>query len=84
MNDNAKKAGLIVIVVVALAGAVYGAMQFFGGEKMQVEKVVPMPEGYKSEKQRMLDEQAAGQVSPQPGKAGGGDRDLGGDIRGGG
>ena len=57
-------------------------MRFFSEEKMQVENTVKMPEGYKSEKQRMLDAQAAGQTTPEPGK--GGDRDLGGDIKGGG
>ncbi len=80
MSENAKKIGLIVITIVALAGAVFGAMRLFGEEKMEVQNTVPMPAGYKSEKQRMLEEQQGTQAQPP---ASGKDADLGGSIQGG-
>ena len=86
MSDNAKKAGLIAIVVVAIVGAVFGAKSFFGEEQMQVENTVPMPADFKSEKQRALDAQAAGGTTGGGGGGGatmsGKDRDLGGDLSG--
>lgn len=77
MNETTKKLGLIAIVIVAIVIAGFGAVRLFGEERMQVENTVKMPEGYKSEKQRMLDEQK-GNLSVEPAK----DRDLGGDIGG--
>ena len=82
MNDNTKKIGLIAVIVVALAGAVFGAMRLFGEEKMVIENTVKMPEGYKSEKQRAIDAQSTGQPAPEPAGKGGADRDLGGDLGG--
>lgn len=78
MSENTKKFALIAVVIVAVVVAAFGAMRLFGEEKMQVENTVKMPEGYKSEKQRMLEEQQ-GKSSSEPIK----DRDLGGDVSGG-
>lgn len=75
MSESTKKAGLIVIAIVAIVAAIFGAMRAMNTDKMQVEKVVPMPAGYKSEKQAAVDAQGGG------GK-GGASRDLGGPIGG--
>lgn len=84
MNESTKKFGLIAVIVLALAGAVFGAMKLFGEEKMVIENTVKMPEGYKSEKERALEAQSGGQPAPADMGKGGADRDLGGDIKGGG
>lgn len=78
MSENAKKIGLVALIVVAVVAAVFGATRFFGGEKMEVQNTVKMPEGYKSEKQRALEAQGqAGQA------ASGKEADLGGALGGG-
>lgn len=80
MNENAKKFGLIAIIIVAVVGAIFGATRLFGEEQMQVDNVVKMPEGHKSEKQQALDAQAAaGGAKTTGGKE---ERDLGGDLSG--
>ncbi|MCC7229230.1 MAG: hypothetical protein IT203_02485 [Fimbriimonadaceae bacterium] len=80
MNENAKKLGLVAIIVVAVVAAVFGANRLFGEEKMQIDNVVKMPEGHKSEKQQALDAQAAAGGAKTTG--GGEERDLGGDLSG--
>jgi len=69
MNENTKKAGAIILMVLAVVVAGASALQFFGGsdEKMRVEKTIAMPPGFKSEKQQAIEaqEQAAkGAVAP--------------------
>lgn len=81
MNENTKKIGLIAIIVLAIVAAGFGAKTLFVGEQMQVENTVKMPAGYKSEKQRALEQQA--QTGAQP-IQGGKDSDLSGDLSGGG
>jgi hypothetical protein len=60
MSENAKKAGLIAIVVIAIVAAGFGAKQMFAGEPMDVVKTIPEQPGFKSEKQQFMDNQAAG------------------------
>ncbi len=64
MNDNTKKIGLIAIAVIAICVAIFGALKMAGGEKMTVDQTIKMPPGFKSEKQRALDAQAAGGTAP--------------------
>lgn len=85
MNENTKKVGAIILVVLAVVVAGFSAMQFFGGgdEKMKVEKTIAMPPGFKSEKQKAIEEQEAaakGANTPAAGATAPAERDLGGDI----
>lgn len=79
MSENAKKAGLIAITIVAIVGAVFGAMRFFGGEQMEVENTIAAPPGHKSEKQLALEAQ---QQSTGSAQSTGKEADLGGDLSG--
>lgn len=79
MNENAKKAGLVVVVILAIGAAVFGAMRLFGEEKMEIQNTVKMPEGHKSEKQKALEAQGAGNPAPATGK----EVDLSGSLNGG-
>ncbi|HWD40127.1 MAG TPA: hypothetical protein VG944_14855 [Fimbriimonas sp.] len=79
MNEQAKKILLIVVVVVALGAAVWGAKGFFGGDQLRTGVVHPSPpvslkqlEIQKQEKDRAA--AASGQTPP----AQSGDRDLSG------
>lgn len=78
MSENAKKGALIGVIVLALCGAVFGAMRLFGGEKMEIQNTVKMPAGYKSEKERALEQQKQG----SPGVPGKAEVDLGGPMGG--
>lgn len=77
MNEQTKKIGLIVIVVVAIAAAAFGAKSMFAGDKMEVTDQNPAPAGFKSEKQKALEGQA-GTTGAGPGTEAGKERDLGG------
>jgi predicted metalloprotease len=79
MNENLKKGILILVVVLALVAVGYQAMNMMGGDKMQVEKKISMPPGFKSEKQQALDAQNTAGGAPAKG---GGERDLGGPLGG--
>lgn len=79
MSDNAKKALLIVVTVVALVVAGLGASKMFSGDKMQVDRTVTMPPGHKSEKELALEAQKQAGTP-----AGNEERDLGGGIAAGG
>jgi len=76
MNENAKKIGLVVIIVVALVGAVFGVMQFTGSDKPQVDKVIQIPEGSRSMKEIEMENQAKQQAGQAAGD------DIGGAIGG--
>jgi len=79
MNENAKKAGLVVVIVVAICVAAYSAYNMSQGDKMVIDNVTKMPEGHKSEKELALEAQAkAGAAAPAPA----GEKDLGGDLTG--
>jgi len=81
MNENAKKFGLIAIIVIAVAAAVYGGSHLFGGgDKMEVVKTLPADPNFKSEKERSLEQQkqSGSTTAPATGK----DADLGGDLGG--
>jgi len=76
MNENAKKVGLVAIIVVALVAAVFGIMQFTSSDKPQVDKVIQIPEGSRS----MKDIEMENQAKQQAGQAAG--DDMGGSIGG--
>ena len=86
MNENTKKVGAVILVVLAIVVAGYSAFHFFSGsdEKMKVEKTIAMPPGFKSEKQKAIEEQekaksaATGANTPAANPPA--ERDLGGDI----
>lgn len=73
MNESQKKAGLIVVIVLALGAAGFGAMKAFSTEEMVVEKRINLPPGHKSEKEQALEQQSKGQGSSAPTE----ERDLG-------
>lgn len=75
MNENAKKAGLIGLIVVAVIAAGFGAMKFAGGDQPQVDKVIQIPAGSRSMKEIEMENQA----KEQAGQAAAGD-DVGGTI----
>lgn len=84
MSENAKKAGLIALIVVAIVAAAFGGKRLIAGDSMDVVKTVPPTPGFKSEKERFLEQQAAVQQSPvQPSGKDPGARDLGGSPGGG-
>ncbi len=79
MNENAKKAGLVAIIVLAVGAAAFSAYNMSQGDKMVIDSVTKMPEGHKSEKELALESQAqAGAAAPAPA----GEKDLGGDLTG--
>lgn len=81
MSEKAKQALLIVVAIVALVGAGFGAVRFFGGEQQEVIATLPHDPNAKSEKQLALEAQAKGQAAP-PTETGG-ERDLSGAVGGG-
>ena len=64
MNDTTKKIGLISVAVIAICIAIFGALKMTNGDKITVDQTIKMPPGFKSEKQRALDAQAAGGTAP--------------------
>ncbi len=79
MNENTKKAALIVLIVIAVLVAAYSAYNMSQGDKMIIDNVTKMPEGHKSEKELALEEEAkSGAKAPVE------EKDLGGDLGGGG
>jgi hypothetical protein len=80
MNENAKRIGLVVVIVVALVAAGIGASSLFKGDQMQSVGEIKAPAGYMSEKEMALEAQKSGAPSPPPIQ----ERDLGGDLQGGG
>lgn len=81
MSDNAKKAALIVIVILAIGAAVYGGTKFVGGgEQMEVVKTIPPTPGFKSEKEKFLENQKNSTNATTPAEAK--DADLGGNLTG--
>ncbi|CAN1516536.1 hypothetical protein MCEMSE15_00950 [Fimbriimonadaceae bacterium] len=79
MNENAKKAGLVAIIVLAVGAAAFSAYNISQGDKMVIDNVTKMPEGHKSEKELALESQAqAGAAATAPA----GEKDLGGDLTG--
>jgi flagellar basal body-associated protein FliL len=58
MSEKAKQAILIVVVILALVAAGFGAMSFMGGEKPEVVKSIDAGPGAKSEKEAALQGQA--------------------------
>ena len=73
MNENGKKILLVVVIVVAVAILGYSATKFANQDKMIIQNTVTMPPGYKSEKEKALEEQKAGAPAPEKGE-----KDLGG------
>ncbi len=57
MSETAKKAVLIVVIVLALGFAVYSGSRLIGGEKMQVAVKRDLPPGTKSAKQLEMEAQ---------------------------
>ena len=74
MSENTKKGLLAGVIVLALAIAGYSVINYSAQDKMVIQNKVSMPPGYKSEKEKALEEQAKGGV-PDAGK---GEKDLGG------
>ncbi|MGV3619065.1 MAG: hypothetical protein ACO1SV_27375 [Fimbriimonas sp.] len=66
MNETTKKGVLIAVVVLAVAAAAFGAKSMFSSDKMEVTDNVPMPAGFKSEKERALE--GKGDAAPAGGK----------------
>lgn len=85
MNENAKKAGLIGLIVVAVIAAGFGAMKFVGGDQPQVDKVIQIPAGSRSMKEIEMENQAKQQAGQAAGDDVGGsigakDEGLGGSL----
>ncbi|MGV3619064.1 MAG: hypothetical protein ACO1SV_27370 [Fimbriimonas sp.] len=67
MSENAKKAALVVAIIVALVAVGFSARGLFAEEQMVIEGGGSMPPGFKSEKERALEEQArTGGKNPPP------------------
>ena len=65
MNENAKKALIIVVAVLAVGALGYQIMNMAGGDKVEVVGQAPaLPEGYKNEKEKALAE-GTGAAAPQ-------------------
>lgn len=65
MNENAKKALLIVLGVLAVGALGYQVMNMVGGEKVEVVGTAPaLPPGYKSEKDQALEQGGTGAAKP--------------------
>lgn len=55
MNENAKKIGLGVIVVAAIAAAIFSGSKFMAGDKIVVQNTWDMGPNHKSEKELALE-----------------------------
>jgi len=75
MNEGAKKGLLIVVIIVAVAIAGFGAMKMFSGDQQQVVETLPGDPNFKSEKQLAVEGQAGAGNS-----AAGQERDLSGAL----
>lgn len=60
MEESTKKIVIIIVAVVAVIGAVFGAMKFASGDKVTVDNTVKMPAGFKNEKEQALSGQKGG------------------------
>lgn len=58
MSEKTKKVLIVVVAVLAVAGAVFSGMKFTGEEKVWVDNRIAMPPGYKSEKALALEGQS--------------------------
>jgi hypothetical protein len=77
MGSNTKKGLLIGLVVLGLAGAIFGISQFAGGDQPQAgDNVIQLPEGSRSMKEMEMEAQA-GAPAADPGS---GERDLAGGL----
>jgi|GEM_PF-1743704 len=65
MDENAKKVGLIALIVVAVGALGFFAIRAGNSDKMDVVgEVIQAPPGFKSEKERALEAQAQGATPP--------------------
>ncbi len=77
MNENAKKGLIIALVVIAIGALGYQIMNMAGGEKVEVVGTAPqLPPGYKSEKDKALEQSAPGAPAPAADPKAEADRDA--------
>ena len=60
MNENAKRTGLVILVILAIVAAVLSGNKFMAGDQIKVENSWDMGPNHKSEKEMALEAKAKG------------------------
>jgi hypothetical protein len=82
MNETTKKVLLIVVVVVGLVVAGFGARNYFASEKGVVVETVTFPAGQSMKKREMELQRRGHSGTTTPAAGGSGERDLSGNVNG--